>query len=220
MEYKEEEYLNLSGLQHFSFCRRQWAMIHIEQQWQENYRTVAGEILHERAHDETITEKRKNVIISRGINIASRTLGLNGTCDIVEFRKEKDGITLHGYDGLYEICPVEYKRGEPKENDADELQLCAQAMCLEEMLCCEIPKGYLYYGECKRRYLVEFTEELRERVKSCAKEMHEYYQRKYTPKVKRTKACNACSLKELCVPQLNKPKSVREYINEYNQEDI
>lgn len=220
MEYKEEEYLNLSGLQHFSFCRRQWAMIHIEQQWQENYRTVAGEILHERAHDETITEKRKNVIISRGINIASRTLGLNGTCDIVEFRKAKDGIALHGYDGLYEICPVEYKRGEPKENDADELQLCAQAMCLEEMLCCEIPKGYLYYGECKRRYLVEFTEELRERVKSCAKEMHEYYQRKYTPKVKRTKACNACSLKELCVPQLNKPKSVREYINEYNQEDI
>lgn len=215
MEYREDEYLNLSGLQHFSFCRRQWALIHIEQQWQENYRTVTGEILHERAHDETLKEKRKTVIISRGINIASKTLGLNGICDVVEFRKSKEGITLYGQEGLYEVCPVEYKRGVPKENDADELQLCAQAMCLEEMLMCEIPKGYLYYGECKRRYEVEFTSMLRKRVIDIAQEMHEYYRRRFTPKVKRRKACNACSLKELCLPQLNKAKSVEQYINEY-----
>lgn len=219
MEYKEEEYLNLSGLQHFAFCRRQWAMIHIEQQWQENYRTVAGEILHEKAHDETIKERRKNVIISRGVNVASRKLGINGTCDIVEFREAKDGITLYGYEGRYVVCPIEYKRGEPKENDADELQLCAQAICLEEMLLCKIPIGYLYYGECKRRYSVEFTEELREKVEKYTKEMHEYYQRKYTPKVKRTKACNACSMKELCIPQLYKVKSVREYIKMYSENE-
>lgn len=219
MEYKEEEFLNLSGIQHFTFCRRQWAMIHIEQQWQENYRTVAGEILHERAHDESQTEKRKNVIISRGINIASRTLGLNGTCDVVEFRKSKEGITLFGEDGLYEVYPVEYKRGEPKENDADVLQLCAQAVCLEEMLMCVIPKGYLFYGECKRRYIVELTPEIRERVAKIAQEMHEYYNRRYTPKVKRTKACNACSLKELCIPQLNKAKSVKQYIKEYYDDE-
>lgn len=218
MEYKEEDYLNISGLRHFIFCRRQWAMIHIEQQWQENYRTVAGEILHERAHDETITEKRKNIIISRGINVSSCNLGLNGTCDIVEFHKVKNGIVLYGYDGLYEVIPVEYKRGEPKEHDADILQLCAQAMCLEEMLFCEISKGYLYYGECKRRYMVEFTDAIREKVIKFAKEMHEYYERKYTPKVKRTKACNACSLKEICIPQLNKPQSVKEYIHKYNNE--
>jgi len=219
MEYQEEEYLNLSGLQHFAFCRRQWAMIHIEQQWQENYRTVAGEILHEKAHDETITEHRKNVIRSRGIHIASKTLGLSGACDVVEFREVKDGITLNGYSGQYEVYPIEYKRGEPKETDIDELQLCAEAMCLEEMLVCNISKGYLYYGECKRRYVVELTEELREKVKRYTADMHEYYQRKYTPKVKRTKACNACSLKELCIPQMYKAKSVKEYIKTYYESE-
>lgn len=219
MEYTEESYLNISGLQHFVFCRRQWAMIHIEQQWRENYRTVAGEILHERAHEGTFTEKRKNIIISRGINISSRYLGLNGTCDIVEFHKSKMGITLYGCEGNYEVIPVEYKRGEPKEHDADILQLCAQAICLEEMLLCEIKKGYLYYGERKRRYPVEFTQEVRDKVSKYAKEMHDYYDRKYTPKVKRTKACNACSLKELCIPQLSKVQSVKEYIKKYNQVD-
>ena len=215
MEYKEEEYLNLSGLQHFAFCRRQWAMIHIEQQWQENVRTVAGEILHERAHDGSIKERRKNVIISRGVLVASRSLGINGTCDVVEFHPSSQGITLNGYDGTYDVCPVEYKRGEPKETDADELQLCAQAMCLEEMLLCQIDQGYLYYGECKRRYVVAFKEELRAKVVKYTQEMHEYYQRRYTPKAKRTKACNACSLKEICIPQIAKAKSVQEYIKQY-----
>ena len=171
--------------------------------------------MHEKAHDETITERKKNVIISRGVRVASRYLGINGTCDIIEFRRVKEGITLSGYDGMYEIYPVEYKRGEPKENDADELQLCAQALCLEEMLVCRIEKGYVYYGECKRRYTVVFTEELRNKVVQYVQEMHQYFDRRYTPKVKRTKACNACSLKELCMPQLSKTKKVKEYIEQY-----
>lgn len=215
MEHREDDYLNLSGIQHFAFCRRQWAMIHIEQQWQENYRTIAGEIMHERVHDDTIREKRKGVIVSRGMMISSRTLGINGVCDIVEFHQKPSGIQIFGYEGLYEVIPVEYKRGEPKLNNADELQLCAQALCLEEMLCCDIPKGYLYYGECRRRYCVEMTQELRKKVTDITKEMHEYYERRYTPKVKRTKACNACSLKEICIPQLGKPRTISNYFNEY-----
>jgi CRISPR-associated exonuclease Cas4 len=151
MEYKEEDFLLLSGIQHFVFCKRQWALIHIEQQWQENLRTIEGEILHEKTHDETIKEKRKDLIISRGMNIFSRTMGITGTCDIVELHKNEQGVNVFGRDGTYKPIPVEYKRGKPKENESDVLQLCAQAMCLEEMLLCEIPEGFLFYGEIKRR---------------------------------------------------------------------
>ena len=220
MEYPEDEYLNISGLQHFVFCRRQWALIHIEQQWAENYRTIAGEILHERAHDSNISEKRKNVIISRGLKVSSRKLGINGVCDVVEFHESKTGISLHGYDALYEVCPIEYKKGEPKEHDADILQLCAQAICLEEMLACDIKVGYLYYGECKHRYIVQFTDEVRERVIKCVAEMHEYYKRNYTPKVKRTRSCNACSINQLCIPQILKGQSVNAYIDKYIEDEL
>ena len=212
MEYNEDQYLMISGLQHFSFCRRQWALIHIEQQWSENYRTVAGEILHERAHDDTFTESRKGILITRGMAVSSRSLGMSGNCDIVEFQKAKDGITLAGRDGLYEVVPIEYKRGAPKEQDSDLLQLCAQAMCLEEMLLCSISYGYIYYGETKRRFRVDLSNQLRKQVKDAAQEMHEYYRRQYTPKVKITKACNACSLKETCIPKLNKKLSAHDYI--------
>ena len=142
--YKEEDYLMLSGIQHFSFCRRQWALIHIEQQWDENLRTVEGNIFHKKAHDGYSSEKRRDVIISRGMPVFSPALGISGVCDIVEFyRDDKKGISLHGREGRYLVYPVEYKKGQPKEDEADVLQLAAQAMCLEEMLECEIEKGYL-----------------------------------------------------------------------------
>ena len=143
--YKEEDYLQLSGIQHFAFCRRQWALAYIELQWDENVRTVEGKLLHEKAHDPTNAEKRGDLIISRGMPVYSRELGISGECDVVEFHRSQDGITLFGRDGLYEVIPIEYKRGKPKENDVDILQLMAQALCLEEMLCCQIPFGYLYY---------------------------------------------------------------------------
>lgn len=203
----------LSGIQHFSFCRRQWALIHIEQQWDENLRTVEGNIFHKRAHDGYSAEKRKDVIISRGMPVFSRTLGINGVCDIVEFyRDDKKGISLHGREGRYVVCPIEYKKGQPKEDEADILQMAAQAMCLEEMLECEIEKGCLFYGEIRRRIEVPLSEEIRQRVRDTFEEMHHYYERRYTPRVKRTKACNACSLKNLCLPKLMKERSVREYI--------
>ncbi len=210
--YAEEDYLMLSGIQHFAFCRRQWAMIHIEQQWAENYWTTSGELMHRKAHDEGSSEKRGDLLILRGMRISSRELGLSGQCDVVEFHRDKDGITLYGYDGTWNPVPVEYKRGAPKENNADRLQLCAQAMCLEEMLLTEIPGGYLFYGENRRRSLVEFSEPLREEVKKMIKEMHDLFRRGYTPKVKPTKQCRACSLENLCVPKLHKAMNARRYI--------
>ena len=210
--YEPDDCLMISGLQHFRFCRRQWALIHIEQQWAENLRTVEGELMHERAHDEGLRESRGDTIITRSLRVYSLTLGLSGQCDVVEFRRSAQGVPLAGHDGLWLPYPVEYKRGKPKDDGCDELQLCAQAMCLEEMLCCDIPKGALYYGETHRRSEVELTPELRDRVRSMLKEMHELYGRGYTPLVKPTKGCNACSLKELCLPKLMRGRSVSSYL--------
>lgn len=212
--YKEEDFLQLSGIQHFAFCRRQWAIIHIEQQWAENYRTTAGELMHKKAHDEGAFEKRGNILTVRGLRISSHELGVSGQCDVVEFHQAECGVTLYGYDGNWNPVPVEYKHGKPKENNSDELQLCAQAICLEEMFQTVIPEGYLFYGENRRRSHVGFTEGLREEVKNMTKEMHELFQRGHTPNVKPTKQCKACSLENLCVPKLQKTMKVREYIQQ------
>lgn len=212
MEYNEEDFLLLSGIQHFSFCKRQWALIHIEQQWQENLRTIEGEILHEKTHNNSVKEKRGDLIVSRGMAIFSRTLGITGTCDVVELHKSSDGVNIFGRDGAYKPVPVEYKRGKPKDDESDVLQLCAQAMCLEEMLLCVIHEAYLFYGETKRRLKIILDDELRERVISVFKEMHELYDRRYTPKVKVSKSCKACSLAELCMPRLCKNPSALDYM--------
>lgn len=212
--YAEEDYLMLSGIQHFAFCRRQWALIHIEQQWEENYRTTAGELMHKKAHDEGAFEKRGNLLTVRGLRISSRELGLSGQCDVVEFREDAGGIDLFGYDGKWTPVPVEYKHGAPKEHQADELQLCAQAMCLEEMFQTEIMLGYLFYGENRRRTQVEFTDSLRDEVRKLAEEMHDLFQRGYTPNGKISKQCKACSLENLCIPKLQKAMKVRDYIEQ------
>ncbi|WP_312693791.1 CRISPR-associated protein Cas4 [Caproiciproducens sp.] len=219
MEYDEDEFLNLAGLQHFAFCRRQWALIHIEQQWNENLRTAEGHILHENAHDSLSAEKRGNLIISRGMAVLSHRLGVNGVCDVVEFHTSPGGVPIFGREGKWLPVPVEYKRGAPKENDADSLQLCCQAMCLEEMLVCgEIPKAYLYYGETARRTAVPLDEARRGKVTAMLSEMHELYRRKYTPRVKPTKSCNACSLKGLCVPKLYRSGSAADYLKKRLEE--
>lgn len=198
-------------MQHFAFCRRQWALIHVEHQWAENYRTVDGSILHEKAHGGG-TESRGDLLIVRAMRIHSAVLGVSGECDVVEFHRSENGVALQGRDGLWSPFPVEYKRGKPKPHDADELQLCAQAMCLEEMLCCQISDGALFYGEPRRRTPVAFTDELRQRVRDSLAEMHDYLRRGCTPKVKPQKGCSACSLKELCLPELMKAKPVSGYL--------
>lgn len=220
MAFNEEDFLQLSGLQHFIFCRRQWALIHIENQWKENLRTVEGNLMHARAHDEKQRERRGDLLILRGLPVFSRSLGISGQCDVVEFRTDPAGVPLHGEDGLWQPCPVEYKRGKPKSHDADQMQLCAQAMCLEEMLCCTIPEGALFYGEPRRRTAVPFTEDLRQAVRDALKEMHQLFQRGYTPRVKPSKSCNACSLKELCLPALTRRGSAAAYLQNAMEDNL
>ena len=148
------------------------------------------------------------------MRVFSRTLGVSGACDVLEFHRGGTGIPLAGREGLWQPFPVEYKRGRPKEHDADALQLCGQAMCLEEMLCCTIPAGAVYYGEPRRREQVVFTEELRAEVRAALTEMHQYAQRGYTPKVKPRKGCGACSLQDVCLPKLMGKSSVEDYVKE------
>ena len=219
MEYGEDDYLMISGIQHFKFCRRQWALIHIEQQWAENIHTAVGELMHKKVHDPELLEKRKGLIIARALPVSSRILGVSGTCDVVEFRQSEDGIRLHGHRGQYSVYPVEYKKGKPKLTEEDRLQLAAQAMCLEEMFSAQVPEGAVFYGETRRREPVAIMEELRQEVRRCFQEMHAYYDRNYTPKVKYSKSCSACSLKEICLPRLGKSISVKSYIGKMFKEE-
>ncbi len=224
MAYKEHEYLMLSGIQHFDFCRRQWALIHIEMQWEENLQTVEGRILHNRAHDGPQLESRGDLLISRQMPVFSNELGINGVCDVVEFRKQKQhvdcSIQLNGRDGYYKVIPVEYKKGEPKTIDADRLQLVAQAMCLEEMMCTQIEEGFLFYGKTRRRERVVMSEDLRQRVKESFHEMHMLYEKRHTPKTKKTKACSSCSLKNVCLPKLLNKRPASEFVEQTIKESL
>ena len=219
-EYPPEEWLPLSGIQHFFFCRRQWALIHVERQWQENALTVEGRLLHNRVDDPFFTEKRKGVIVARSVPVASSALGLQGVCDVVEFTAVDagavpEGVQLPGWEGLYQPAPVEYKRGREKHDHSDEAQLCAQAMCLEDMLAVSIPVGYLYYGQTHHRVSVELSGELRDWVRKATQEMHAYFQRGYTPRVKTSKACRSCSLADVCLPTLqDKTAPASKYIRQ------
>lgn len=218
MEYNEDDYLMISGIQHFRFCRRQWALIHIEQQWSDNVHTVIGELMHKRVHDPYLTEKRKDIIIARGLPVSSRVMGVSGECDVVEFHRCDDGIRLHGHRGLFSVYPIEYKKGRPKLTEEDKLQLAAQAMCLEEMFSTEVPEGAIFYGESRRREIVDITSDLRTEVEKMFEEMHQYYNRHYSPKVKYSKSCNACSLKDICLPKLGKAVSVKRYLEQMLEE--
>jgi len=211
MAYSEEEYLPLSGLQQFAFCRRQWALIHIEQLWADNFHTADGTLFHERAHDKDRFESRGDLLITRGMRVFSATLGVSGACDVLEFRRTADGVRLAGREGLWTPFPVEYKRGQPPDGDWDALQLCGQAMCLEEML---IREGALFYGQTRRRVPVSLSDTLRERVRAALEEMHALYRRGHTPLVKPSKGCGACSLKALCLPALTRAGSAARYLAE------
>lgn len=214
-ENNESDYLMLSGIQHFQFCQRQWALIHIEQQWEENLKTIEGHYLHKKTDQPFLREKRGNKIIVRALPVRSHELKTSGVCDVVEFIKHPNGIPLQGEEGTYLPFPVEYKRGRPKKGQEDIVQLVAQAMCLEEMFVCEIKEAYFYYNEIKHRILVEITEEHREKVRKTFKLMHEYYKKRYTPKVKTGKFCNSCSLKNICLPEALNKESVRKYMERY-----
>jgi CRISPR-associated exonuclease Cas4 len=158
--------------------------------------------MHKRVDDPFFTETRKGVITARSVPVASYRLGLSGVCDVVEFTASPDGVKLPNREGLYLPAPIEYKRGKEKHDHSDEAQLCAQAICLEEMLAVEIPHGYLFYGETRHRVEIELTAELRTLVQEMTAEMQNYFKRGYTPKVKTSKACRSCSLADVCLPVL------------------
>ena len=220
MSYAENDYLMISGIQHFMFCRRQWALIHIEQQWQENRLTAEGAVIHQNAHKDDFIEKRSGILVTRGLRVASPTLGITGQCDVVEFLSSEEGVPLHGHRGLWQAVPVEYKRGKDKEDDSDIFQLCAEALCLEEMLHCRIPYGFLYYHEIRRRRKIDLDEDIRSSVKSALREMHELFHRGRTPKVKTSKKYQSCSLKGLCLPKLCRVQSVRGYMEKALGEEL
>lgn len=209
----------LSGLKHFRFCRRRWALVHMEQQWSENVLTLEGHYMHERVHDDNFTELRGSVLLSRGMLIRSETLKITGECDMVELHRDENGVSIQGREGKWRIYPVKYKHGRPDERGADELQLCAQAMCLEEMFVTDIPEGAIYYGKTRHRMIVVLTKELREQTRISLEEMHRLFIRGYTPKAKWTKACKNCSLVEICQPKLSKQMSASEYVKRMLDEE-
>ena len=192
MPYSEDQLLPLSALQHLLFCERQCALIHIEQVWSENQFTAEGKVLHERAH-EGPDESRPGIRITRGLPVRSFELGVSGQCDVVEFHGE-------GQSGL--VLPVEYKRGKPKSHCADEVQLCAQGLCLEEMLGCRVESGALYYGERRRRTDIIFDETLRTLTCDVAVRLHALIDFRTTPPAMKEKKCESCSLLHQCMPDI------------------
>jgi CRISPR-associated exonuclease Cas4 len=203
-EYADENLLMLSGIQHMAFCPRQWALIHIEQQWSENVLTVEGHHLHEKVDNPFLKDTYKNVITYRSLSLVSHKLGLYGVADVVEFIQTDSNINstiLNDKQGYWQPIPVEYKRGKPKPDERDEVQLCAQAICLEEMYSLSINVGYLFYGETRHRHEVEFSNTLRNKVESYAKQMHHLYETGTTPLPEYKPHCKSCSLVELCMPK-------------------
>lgn len=211
--YSEEDYLMLSGIQHFYFCKRQWALIHIEQLWNDNDRTIMGNILHERADKPFIKENRKDFFITRAVPVSSKKLGLSGILDVVEFEKNDDGISISNKKGKWLPKVIEYKKGKPKKDDRDIVQLVAQCMCLEEKYDLTINVGYLYYFDVNKRLKIEISTELRELVCRLSAEMHFIYEQCYTPKAEIHKNCRLCSLVDICLPRITKKKrSIENYI--------
>lgn len=199
--YSDDGLLALSGIQHFAFCERQWALIHIEKQWEENVRTVEGKQMHERVDDPYFTETRNNIKIVRSVPLVSRSLGLYGVADAIEYWQDSGDISST------KISIVEYKRGKPKADDRDEVQLCAQVTCIEEMLGAKIDCGYLFYGETRHRHKVDLDETLRTRVRELAKRMHDLFEKGITPTVTKQSKCRNCSLENICVPDLGKKRN-------------
>jgi len=202
--FSESDLLPISALQHLVFCERQCALIHLEGLWAENRLTAEGRQLHQWV-DEPGVASRTDVRIARGVPLACYRLGLSGRADIVEFHQVAEGepgTLLPGVAGLWQPVPVEYKRGRPKKDGSDEVQLCAQVLALEEMLATSVPTGVLFYGQTRRRVEVPIAAALRARTETLAARMHEIIRSGRTPQVKYEKKCDNCSLLELCLPKV------------------
>ena len=191
IEYGDEDLLMLSGIQHITFCKRQWALIHIEQQWAENNLTIEGNWMHQKVDDPTLMNRNKGIVTLRSVTLVSRRLGLYGISDVVEMVASTSGqnsIRHPKYPGFWQLIPVEYKRGKPKKDQIDEVQLCAQAICLEEMYNVSIEKGFLYYGETRHREEVQLLKNygnwLKINVSKCTSyTSKKFFRRQYTKRI-------------------------------------
>ena len=209
--YTEDDLIPLSALQHLLFCERQCALIHIEQMWNENLFTAEGRIMHERV-DEAGRESRGNVRIEFAMPLRSLRLGLVGKADVVEFHRKSALQNVKSPEWV--PFPVEYKRGKPKEDNCDRVQLCAQALCLEEMLDVEIPCGALFYGKTRRRKDVDFDNALRQETESAAIQLHKLIESGKTPPPVYTPKCKSCSFFHVCLPKIiEKRRSVKQYLS-------
>lgn len=213
--------LMLSGIQHYMFCPRQWALIHLEQQWEENLLTMEGSLLHANVDNPSYRQKNGNTITLRSVSIASRKLGLYGVTDAVELLPTNDGKGIRHvrYPGIWKPFPIEYKRGKPKHTPIDEVQLAAQVMCMEEMYNIRIEYGALYYGETKHREVIPVNQQLREQTIRCAEEMHRIFKSGNLPKVDRGKHCKNCSLINKCMPNIVECSKVNTYLKKHLYEE-
>lgn len=214
--YTDDDMLMLSGIQHYRFCPRQWALIHIDQQWDDNRLTAEGSLLHKHVDDPFYRQKCGDYITLRSVSVASRELGLYGITDAIELHpadSEENAITHPRYPGYWLPYPVEYKHGKPKRNEVDEVQLAAQAMCLEEQYGIRIDYGAFFYAEIRHRVEVCISEELRQIAIGCAREMHEVYASGRLPAIHRGKYCDKCSLENICMPKLANCIQVSNYLN-------
>ena len=216
--YSEDELLPLSALQHLIFCERQCALIHIEQAWVENRLTAEGRIMHERVH-QSPPESRGKVRVAYGLPLRSLRLGLSGQADVVEFHTlSQEGSTPGGShsritEAVKRPFPIEYKRGQPKANGCDEVQLCAQALCLEEMLSVKVPRGALFYGKTRRRKNVTFNDYLRRDTETAASRLHDLFAAGVTPPARYGPKCQRCSLIDRCMPSVTEGKqSAKRYL--------
>ena len=213
LRYTEDDLLPISALQHLSFCARQCALIHVEGVWTENRLTAEGRILHERVHGGDC-ESRRDVRVARGLRLRSLNLGLTGVSDVVEFHRDASGVSVDGLRGRWQAFPVEYKRGKPKIDVCDEVQLCAQAVCLEEMLGCAIDEGALFYGKSRRRKRVSLDRGLRDKTEELARRLHELVDRGVTPPAIQEDKCRNCSLFEECLPAATSgQRSAQQYLS-------
>lgn len=211
--YTEDDLLPISALQHLAFCERQWALIHLEQAWAENVLTAEGRVLHDRAHEDK-ADFKAGIRTARGLRIRSLRLGLAGMMDVVEFVRTgpdcpeaKTAVHLKGISGLWRPIPVEYKHGRPKADSCDEIQLCAQALCLEEMLEAQIDRGAIFYGRPRRRTEVVFDTALRRETEALAFRLHELHDLGETPAPVYSRKCPNCSLIEICKPRAMSARS-------------
>lgn len=192
--YTEDDFIQISALQHYVFCPRQCALIHIEDVWRENVFTVRGEILHEKVDSDTY-ETRGTLKTVRGLRIHSCRLGIVGRADVVEFRRSTEGLDAP------EVLPVEYKSGRPKEDISDKVQLCGQVLCLEEMLHTAVKRGAFFYGKIRRREYLDIDPQLRAQTKNIIVSVHELVSRKRVPIARYTEKCRHCSLESVCMPK-------------------